>query len=154
MDKTLTVAAQTHQRTPTRDMGPPDKEAVYKHGGGARVALFGAPSKARLWGTIGPRKFFGGKHGELEKSVGPGLGWGCVHSVYEEKISRRGAGDRRGPCAARVGVSGEIRKSAAGPSGLFRSRHAGDGDGRARGPANYRSGRAERGGRVGRNWRI
>src|SRR5579863_3613401 len=150
----MTVLAQTNQRTPTRDMQPPDKQAVYKLGAGAKVALFGALLTTRLWGTIAPITFFWGEHGELEESGGAGFGWGGVHSVSKEEISRRRAGDGRGSGAAGVRVPGEVRKRAAVASRLFRSRYASDGDGGSGRQENYRSRRAKRGGRVGRDRRV
>src|SRR5579871_1240367 len=78
-----------------------------------------------------------GKYGKLEESTGPGLDGSGDNFVYEEKVSGGRARNWSGPRRGRIGISGEVRARAACVAGLFRSRHASDGDGWASGQANH-----------------
>src|ERR1022692_1328941 len=108
----------------------------------------------RRGATIAATKdFFGERdYGFMEESGGPRFGRRGSDFVCEEKISGGGVGHGGWSGDAGVGISGTVRKSAAIAAGLFRTRHARDGDGWASREANYRSGGAERGGSPGRNW--
>src|SRR4051812_38134716 len=82
----------------------------------------------------------GGSNGQLEESSGARLYGRGSNVVLEEALCGRSLGRRcraRGP---RIRVSREIRTSTTGSARLFRSQHAGNGNGSEGGPA-YHSGR-------------
>src|SRR5271166_4515090 len=98
--------------------------------------------------------FRGKSYGRLEESADDRVDRCGGNSVHEKEISGGRAGDRSWSGSAGGGISGEVRKSAAVAAGLFRARHAGDGNGCASRKTNYRCGGAKRGGSLGRIRRI
>src|ERR1017187_7017581 len=123
--------------------------------------------------------FLGGEHGRLEESGGARSDWigggffypaegvrGCARPggwfwwggvgiggdfVHQEEVSGGCAGHGGWFGCAGIGISGEVREGAAVAAGLFRTRHAGDGDGGTSRQADYRGREAERGG-LGGDW--
>src|ERR1017187_3684007 len=95
--------------------------------------------------------FLGGEHGRLEESGGARSDWIGGGFVHEEEVSGGCAGHGGWFGCAGIGISGEVREGAAVAAGLFRTRHAGDGDGGTSRQADYRGREAERGG-LGGDW--